>query len=39
MQGSIDRVKAVVNGEMPDRPPIFDLLRNDAVIEHFSGQN
>jgi len=22
---------------MPDRAPLFDLLRNDAVIEHFSG--
>lgn len=37
MQGSIDRVRAVVNGSMPDRAPLFDLLRNDAVIEHFSG--
>ncbi len=37
MQGSIERVKAVIKGEMPDRAPLFDLLRNDAVIEHFTG--
>ena len=29
---------AVINGNMPDRAPLFDLLRNDAVIEHFSGK-
>jgi len=23
---------------MPDRAPLFDLLRNDAVINHFSGE-
>ena len=39
MQGSIERVTAVVNGDMPDRAPMFDLLRNDAVIEHFSGKS
>ena len=38
MQGSIKRVTAVVNGEMPDRAPLFDLLRNDAVLEHFSDR-
>ena len=38
MQGSIERVIAVVNGEMPDRAPPFDLLRNDAVINHFTGK-
>lgn len=38
MQGSLERVKAVVNGELPDRAPLFDLLRNDAVIEHFTGR-
>ncbi len=38
MKDSIKRVTAVLNGEMPDRPPLFDLLRNDAVIEHFSGR-
>ena len=38
MQGSIERVRAVVNGQMPDRAPLFDLLRNDAVIGHFAGR-
>ena len=38
MRGSIERVRAIINGEMPDRAPLYDLLRNDAVIEHFTGQ-
>ncbi len=38
MKGSIERVTAVIKGEMPDRAPLFDLLRNDAVIEHFAGK-
>lgn len=38
MEGSIDRVRAVLDGKTPDRAPLFDLLRNDAVIEHFSRQ-
>jgi len=38
MEGSIDRVRAVLQGEMPDRAPMFDLLRNDAVLSHFSGR-
>lgn len=38
MKGSIERVTAVVNGDMPDRAPMFDLLRNDAVINHFTGE-
>lgn len=38
MQDSIKRVSALINGELPDRAPLFDLLRNDAVIEHFSGR-
>ena len=37
MNGSIERVRAVINGSAPDRPPLFDLFRNDAVIEHFTG--
>ncbi|MBT3192097.1 MAG: hypothetical protein HN341_06040 [Verrucomicrobia bacterium] len=37
MKGSIERVTAVINGGIPDRAPLFDLLRNDAVIEHFAG--
>ncbi len=38
MIGSVDRVRAIINGQMPDRAPLFDLLRNDAVIEHFAGR-
>ena len=38
MQGSIDRVRAVIHGHCPDRVPMFDLLRNSAVIGHFAGE-
>ena len=38
MKSSIERVRAVINGETPDRTPMFDLLRNDAVISHFAGE-
>ena len=38
MTGSIERVRAILRGDTPDRPPLFDLLRNDAVISHFSGE-
>lgn len=38
MQGSIERVRAVISGQQPDRPPMFDLLRNTAVIEYFTGE-
>ena len=38
MKNSINRVTAVINGRTPDRAPLFDLLRNDAVIEHFAGR-
>jgi uroporphyrinogen decarboxylase len=37
MHGSIERVTAVVTGGMPDRAPLYDLLRNDAVLAHFAG--
>jgi uroporphyrinogen decarboxylase len=37
MKISIERVRAVLRGEAPDRPPLYDLLRNDAVISHFAG--
>jgi len=35
---SYERVKAVFAGEVPDRPPLFDTITNDAVIERFSGR-
>jgi hypothetical protein len=38
MKDSISRVTTVIKGGMPDRAPLFDLLRNDAVISHFAGQ-
>jgi uroporphyrinogen decarboxylase len=38
MMNSIERIRAVINGEQPDRAPMFDLLRNTAVIEHFTGE-
>ena len=39
MRGSIDRVLTVIQGGMPDRAPLFDLLCNDAVLEHFAGES
>jgi len=38
MDGSLERVRAVLRGGMPDRAPMFDLLRNDVVINHFTGE-
>lgn len=35
MQNSLKRVKMLIDGETPDRPPLFELLRNDAVISYF----
>ena len=32
-----ERVQTVLAGGTPDRPPLFDLLRNRAVLEHYSG--
>ena len=37
MEGSKRRVRAILNGERPDRIPLYELIRNDRVIEHFSG--
>lgn len=38
MKDSIERVRTVLRGELPDRPPFYDLVRNDAVISHFAGE-
>ncbi len=38
MINSLERIRALLNGEQPDRAPMFDLLRNTAVIEHFTGE-
>lgn len=37
MQGSFDRVRAVLDGRKPDRIPFFDMIHNDAVLAHFHG--
>ncbi len=33
-----ERVLKTLNCEETDRPPWYDLIRNDAVIEYFSGE-
>lgn len=38
MQNSVQLVEQACAGIRPERTPIFDLLLNDAVIEHFAGQ-
>ena len=38
MTGSVERVRCVLRGETPERPPLYELLRNDSVINHFSGE-
>lgn len=35
---SKERVMNILNGKPIDRVPIFDLLRNDAAIEYYSGE-
>lgn len=27
----------MIRGELPDHPPLYDVIRNDAIIEHFGG--
>ena len=38
MQGSLERVRTVINGELPDRAPLYELLRNNAIVSHFAGE-
>ncbi|HEY3289270.1 MAG TPA: hypothetical protein VGK87_03995, partial [Anaerolineae bacterium] len=38
MRDSTHLVNQACAGIKPDRTPIFDLLLNDAVIEHFAGK-
>jgi len=38
VKGSMQRVRAVIDGDQPDRTPLYDLLRNDAVLSHFAGE-
>jgi uroporphyrinogen decarboxylase len=35
---SKERILAVLRGESVDRPPIFDMLRNDRAIEYYAGE-
>jgi hypothetical protein len=37
MEGSLERVRRVMALGKPDRAPLFDLLPNDAILEHFNG--
>ena len=39
MHGSVDRVRAVIQGRSPDRTPLYEMLRNDAVIAHFAHES
>ena len=38
MRGSRQLVRTFLRGEIPQRIPLYDLLRNDAVIAHFAGE-
>ena len=38
MNGSDQLVRRALRGDKPSRPPIFDILCNDAVIAHFAGR-
>lgn len=37
MHDSRELIETALAGEKPRRTPIFDLLANDAVVEHFAG--
>ena len=37
MKDSRNRVRRLLAGEKPDRPPLFDLFANDAVYRYFNG--
>ena len=28
-------MKTLLGGNLPDRPPLYDVIRNDKIIEHF----
>lgn len=38
IKGSKERVSAVLRGDFVDRPPVFDMLRNDRAIEYYAGE-
>ncbi len=35
---SQERVKTLLNGQLPDRPPLYDVIRNDAVLGYFGRE-
>ena len=35
----IERVRTILSGHTPDRPALFDLLRNNAVLEYYSKRS
>lgn len=35
----IERVRTILSDGTPDRPALFDLLRNNAVLEYYSGKS
>ena len=35
---SFERVRCVMQGGTPDRPPLYDALRNDAAIEYYAQE-
>ena len=37
MNGSKQRIQRVLRHQTPDRPPLFDLIPNDDILEHFNG--
>lgn len=37
MHDSRERIRRVFEGDKPDRVPLFDLIKNDAVLEHFGA--
>ena len=34
---SRERVRTLLDGKLPDRPPLYDVNCNSAIIEHFGG--
>ena len=38
MQSSRERVRTILRGDTPDRPALYDLIRNDAIVAHFAGE-
>jgi hypothetical protein len=32
---SRERVRILLQGRLPDRPPLYDVIRNDTILEHF----